>query len=482
MSEAASTPGAATKDATTQIPDASDSDSDDDWLPGPGSIHDHPLAVVDPFPFLKLAADERRVVLSFLLGARSYPLGGRAPGAPERVRFSAVEALRTLTFHARSIKAVCRDVAADVRVLEGAPRRAHRSVATPLAWLKGLWDAEIIPGMEYTASSYVLEGCRERAAVAERGNLALAMYQRLGQHCRPRIISIKTPGHWRKRRTDAVKHFFRFQGSPLGEREHKQLSWAHTRTSTSGEMHAPVDATLLKSLCATAFDSFLEGLRSAVLSGTMWTLHVEGVQVLYRGGFVDDDDEEWADGEWLRGDDDDFDALDAGLAAFFGAEAMRRPPWVQAWCNHYGRPPVTRIRDIVDLIGRRPSSFNLTDRSAKAPAAVINVGFDDDIQAMEQPDIHNPTGPPAFMQLGPGISARCRAASYSWRDDVAFKIRTGNLWGLGVPEGSYFTCRGVVESGMGDTFPPSLDRASLFVPIVEGVFDAMCTCRIVGLN
>ena len=109
MSKAASKP--ATKDATTQIPDASD--SDDDWLPGPGSIHDHPFAVVDPFPFLKLAEDERRVVLSFLLGARSYPLGGRAPGAPERVRFSAVEALRTLTFHARSIKAVCRDVAAD---------------------------------------------------------------------------------------------------------------------------------------------------------------------------------------------------------------------------------------------------------------------------------------------------------------------------------------------------------------------------------
>ena len=230
MSEAASTPGAARKDATTQFPpdpDASGSDSDDDWLPGPGTIHDHPFAVVDPFPFLKLAADERRVVLSFLLGARSYPLGGRAPGAPERVRFSAVEALRTLTFHARSIKAVCRDVAADVRVLEGAPRQAHRSVATPLAWLKGLWDAEIIPGMEYTASSYVLEGCRERAAVARRGNLALAMYQRLGQHCRPRIISIKTPGHWRKRRTDAVKHFFRFQGSPLGEREHKQQKTLH---------------------------------------------------------------------------------------------------------------------------------------------------------------------------------------------------------------------------------------------------------------
>ena len=240
-------------------------------------------------------------MLSFLLGARSYPLGAR--GAPERVRFSAVEALRTLTFHARSIKAVCKDVAADVRCSKA------RLTSPPVG--RDATSSQGLCGIKHQGWTSAL--CA-RAPGASRGRgrgLALAKGQRLGQHCRPRIISIKTPGHWRKRRTDAVKHFFEYQGSPLGEREHKQLSWAHTRTSTSGEMHAPVDATLLKSLCATAFDSFLEGLRSAVLSGTMWTLHVEGVQVLYRGGFVDDDDEEWADGEWLRGDDDDFDALDA---------------------------------------------------------------------------------------------------------------------------------------------------------------------------
>ena len=239
-------------------------------------------------------------MLSFLLGARSYPLGGRAPGAPERVRFRRGSSPYTDISRAEHQSCLQGRRGPTCDVLESAPGQAHRSVATPLAWLKGLWDAPNTQGMESLASSYVLEGCRERAAVAERGNLALAMYQRLGQHCRPRIISIKTPGHWRKRRTDAVKHFFEYQGSPLGEREHKQLSWAHTRTSTSGEMHAPVDATLLKSLCATAFYSFLEGVSSAVLSGIMWTLHVEGVQVLYRGGFVDDDDEEWADGEWLR--------------------------------------------------------------------------------------------------------------------------------------------------------------------------------------
>ena len=87
MSEAASTPGAATKDATTQFPpdpDASGSDSDDDWLPGPGTIHDHPFAVVDPFPFLKLAADERREELStgaWCSRARALLRRGSAPHA-----------------------------------------------------------------------------------------------------------------------------------------------------------------------------------------------------------------------------------------------------------------------------------------------------------------------------------------------------------------------------------------------------------------
>ena len=112
---------------------------------------------------------------------------------------------------------------------------------------------------------------------------------------------------------------------------------------------------------------------------------------------------------------------------------------------------------------------------------MINVSFPDDIQAVEQPNTHNPTGPPAFMQLGPEIKAHCRAGSHSWRD-VAFKIQTGNFWDPGVPKGSYYTCQGVVERGMGEDPPLGPDRASLFVPIVEGVFDAMCTCRIVGLN
>ena len=146
-----------------------------------------------------------------------------------------------------------------------------------------------------------------------------------------------------------------------------------------------------------------------MLSGIMWTSRRRRPGYV-SGGFVDDDDEEWADGEWPRGDDDDFDALDAGLAAFFGADAMRRPPWVQTWCNKYGRPSVTRIRDIVDLIGRRLVVSTSQTEASKAPAAVINVSFPDDIQAVEQPNTHNPTGPPAFMQLGPEIKAHAALA------------------------------------------------------------------------
>ena len=87
---------------------------------------------------------------------------------------------------------------------------------------------------------------------------------------------------------------------------------------------------------------------------------------------------------------------------------------VQAWCNAYGRPPVTRIRDIVNLIGR-PRIVSTSQTEAPCPAAVINVGFDDDIQAVEQPDIHNPTGPPAFMQLGPEIGGPPRRRAPSSR-------------------------------------------------------------------
>ena len=165
--------------------------------------------------------------------------------------------------------------------------------------------------MESLASSWhVLEGCRERAAVAVAAISRWLCTSASGSIAGPVSSPLK------RRAIGASEgltpsNIFLSQGSPL--RRHKQLSWAHTRTSTSGEMHAPVDATLLKSLCATAFDSFLEGLRSAVLSGIMWTLHVEGVQVLYQGGFVDDDDERRMSCAAI---DDDFSALDAGLAAF----------------------------------------------------------------------------------------------------------------------------------------------------------------------
>ena len=73
----------------------------------------------DPFPFLKLAEDQRRVVLGFLLGVAWRPSPPppppsffMAPVLPDRrVRFSALASIRTMTFHSRSIKAVCSAVA-----------------------------------------------------------------------------------------------------------------------------------------------------------------------------------------------------------------------------------------------------------------------------------------------------------------------------------------------------------------------------------
>ena len=139
------------------------------------SVEDQPLAYADPFPFLRLREDLRRNVLEYVLGASwrgvqdidghlYNPENKEGFDKPKRVTFSAVASLRTLTFHASSIKAVCRAVAIDVRVLE-------KTVAKPSAWLQGLWHVTT------TASrALALENCRMRALVAGRANLAADMF------------------------------------------------------------------------------------------------------------------------------------------------------------------------------------------------------------------------------------------------------------------------------------------------------------------
>lgn len=100
-----------------------------DWHRGYGFLNivdANPLDYVDPFPFMRLREDLRRNVLEFVIGAswngvRTLPEPWTFPDErPEHLRFafSAAASMRTLTFHARSIKAVCTAVATDVRLLE----------------------------------------------------------------------------------------------------------------------------------------------------------------------------------------------------------------------------------------------------------------------------------------------------------------------------------------------------------------------------
>ena len=439
----------------------------------------------DPFPFLKLPEDQRRVVLGFLLGVAWRPSPPppppsffMAPVLPDRrVRFSALASIRTLTFHSRSIKAVCSAVATDVRVLE-------RTVARPGAWLTALWGITPHPGMQHLAMDYGLAACRERAEVAGRGNLALEVYSRLKPQRRSRVVSFKTPSHWPKKRTDAIKKYYaEHQREYEGREAHRRLQphdprefvWAHVRVRPAEEMLAmtPVDPTLLRTLYRTAFRSFVEGLRERT-----WTLLVSKVTISCPLSVRRSD-----------ATDEDHDALEAGLAAFFGADKMREAPWVQAWANksaisyeevkrkqydpsHWhdvSRPPVTRIRDIRDDTGF-DSFVQLTEDDC-ATAATIDIAFDDDASF----DVD--TGyvkERATLEIGPVLSARCRTGSQD-STDSRFQIE--------ISPAAHREDEPIAAPAHFEALrTKNLDSASLFMPIVDGVFNVVCECRIAGLS
>ena len=437
----------------------------------------------DPFPFLKLPEDQRRVVLGFLLGVAWRPSPPppspsvfMAPVLPDRrVRFSALASIRTLTFHSRSIKAVCSAVATDVRVLE-------RTVARPGAWLTALWGITPHPGMQHLPMDYGLEACRERAEVAGRGNLALEVYSRLKPQRRSRVVSFKTPSHWPKKRTDAIKKYYaEHQREYEGREAHRRLQphdprefvWAHVRVRPAEEMLAmtPVDPTLLRTLYRTAFRSFVEGLRERT-----WTLLVSKVTISCPLSVRRSD-----------ATDEDHDALEAALAAFFGADKMREAPWVQAWANKsavsyeyvkrmrydpsswhdVSRPPVTRIRDIRD---DWDSFVHLTEDDC-ATAATIDIAFDDDASF----DVD--TGyvqQRATLHIGPVLSARCRTGS---------QVCTDSRFQIEISPAAHREDEPIAAPEHFEALrTKNLDSASLFMPIVDGVFNVVCECRIAGLS
>ena len=456
-----------------------------------------PLEVVEPFPFETLDADLRRNVLTFVLtaptdGATSVlrVVKRKNKGEYPRVPESATMALRTLVHHTRTIKAVSTAVCADVRVLE-------KTVVKPEKWLEGLWLVEA----GARSRDQALAECRQRTVVAGRANIAVELYSRLG-HCGDRReVVVKCPATWPEQRAKEARDIFQMGGEYGAEEEENkdiELSWAHTRCKPAEEVHglAPVDAKYLKALASAAFGGFVDAVRHL----PSWTLLVTDVKLLYIGGYLEttDDNGVRTGRTRARGDAADYDALDAGLAAFFGEETVRRAPWVKAWCNgrraypyddeefttvdpqgvrakilarrhDASRPPLTRIRDAdkdellpmgdLQLAG---NDFSFASDKPPLSAATIDITFADDAQAAEQAPFQYepPNSPPSFTFIQGIDSLTCRGGGTCGNlDDVKFKIKTH------------------VHSRA-----KNLEDAILWVPIVEGVFQVLCSCKIVGLS
>ena len=451
-----------------------------------------PLEVVEPFPFETLDADLRRNVLTFVLTA---PTDGatsalrvvkrKSTGKYPRVQESATMALRTLVHHTRTIKAVSTAVCADVRVLE-------KTVVKPEKWLEGLWLVEA------GTRDQALAECRQRTVVAGRANAVVELYSRLG-HCSDRREEVvKCPATWPEQRVEESKLIF-----DLGGRHHRghknqdvELSWAHVRCKPPEEVHAlaPVDAKYFKALASAAFGGFVDAARHL----PSWTLLVTSVKLLYIGGYLEtrDDNGVLTGRTRARTDAADYDALDAGLAAFFGEETVRRAPWVKAWCNgshatpydeeefaaasgiraqilaqqhDASRPPLTRIRDAdkdeLFLLGDLQlagNDFGFVSDKPLLSAATIDITFADDAEGAEQAPFQHesPNSPPSYTFIQGIDSLTCRGGGTCGNlDDVKFKIKTH------------------VHSRA-----KNLEDAILWVPIVEGVFQVLCGCKIVGLS
>ncbi len=451
-----------------------------------------PLEVVEPFPFETLDADLRRNVLTFVLTAPTDGVTSalrvvkrKSTGKYPRVPESATMALRTLVHHTRTIKAVSTAVCADVRVLE-------KTVVKPEKWLEGLWLVEA------GTRDQALAECRQRIVVAGRANAVVELYSRLG-HCSDRREEVvKCPATWPEQRASDAKVIF-----DLGGRHHRghknqdvELSWAHVRCKPPEEVHAlaPVDAKYFKALASAAFGGFVDAARHL----PSWTLLVTSVKLLYIGGYLEtrDDNGVLTGRTRARTDAADYDALDAGLAAFFGEETVRRAPWVKAWCNgshatpydeeefaaasgiraqilaqqhDASRPPLTRIRDAdkdellpmgdLQLAG---NDFGFVSDKPLLSAATIDITFADDAEGAEQAPFQHesPNSPPSYTFIQGIDSLTCRGGGTCGNlDDVKFKIKTH------------------VHSRA-----KNLEDAILWVPIVEGVFQVLCGCKIVGLS
>ena len=490
-------------------------------------IWEQPLAVVQPFPFLSLPDVLRGRVLEFVLVASEGSTLRLPRGCfPDRVPYSAAASLRTLAFHSRSIKAVCKAVAGDTRLIE-------RRIATPAAWLKALWDrnagaalecplcldagvqvkvgcgccfcakclgdwrAKTPRGMKTLCptcrtpvdpvtrhEAVVLEECRERAQVARCANLALEMYNRLDYNVdtarrgnRP-DVSLRTPKDWCPARARAVRALFHDEDNQGEGNPEPELAWAHARIRSPEEMRGtglgPVAREGLTELWDMAFGRFIERF----VRKKRWTLIVDCVELQYRGRMD-------KDGEWLHGTDADYDKAEAALESFFGAETMRADPWIHAWCNKcehpypagvgYSKdcgysghdanaPPITRMRDVLDMGGCRVETLELAENFSRYRVGQLPL-------AAATVEISIAEG--ASITGQGNISGPYDLSPYYFIDPgVVARCRSGS------PKGKKVSFKIATSVGKAK----SLDQAIVFVPLVRGVFDATLHCHIAGLS
>jgi len=445
----------------------------------------------DPMRFLKLRPDLRTAVLEFIVSASDGSLRAMRrnkidENGRERVPQSAAASLRTLTFHTRSIKAVCSVVRADMQLLE-------LTIASPRRWLENLW---LITEPE---DDLALAQCRRRATTALRANLLRVQLSQYGTACdaKPEVVA-KVPASWDERRKNVVKNVRDAKledGSALNKcsdtfKREAELFWARMQVRSPDEVAgaSPVDHKFLNSQIDNTWRGFGE-----LVQNTKWTLLVSKVQLVYRGRQLD--------GAWTDATTEAYDALDAGLVDYFGADTLRAAPWIQAWTNAYpapfhwsetyhqecrnfrqeyveakwhdpDRPPVTRIRDI-NKFGQRcdacltenADSIHYHALKMSRPilsAATIDIHFTDNLdpgpQAMDEGWAQYPLY--YFLTNNEIISgtAKCRTGTKTC-DTAKFKLRTNSV-----------------------SKAAHLDQAVLFVPIVDGVFDVSLQCSVVGLN
>mmetsp|Transcript_29992 Transcript_29992/g.90166 ORF Transcript_29992/g.90166 Transcript_29992/m.90166 type:complete len:508 (+) Transcript_29992:310-1833(+) len=446
----------------------------------------------DPMRFLKLRPDLRTAVLEFIVSASDGSLRAMRrnkidENGRERVPQSAAASLRTLTFHTRSIKAVCSVVRADMQLLE-------LTIASPRRWLENLW---LITEPE---DDLALAQCRRRATTALRANLLRVQLSQYGTACdaKPEVVA-KVPASWDERRKNVVKNVRDAKledGSALNKcsdtfKREAELFWARMQVRSPDEVAgaSPVDHKFLNSQIDNTWRGFGE-----LVQNTKWTLLVSKVQLVYRGRQLD--------GAWTDATTEAYDALDAGLVDYFGADTLRAAPWIQAWTNAYpapfhwsetyhqecrnfrqeyveakwhdpDRPPVTRIRDI-NKFGERCRLMNLTENSdwvnlkfLKRPilsAATIDLELAGDLVNHSGPQAMGEgwTKYPSYYFLCDGDDSagtvRCRTGTKAV-DKCKFKLRTTSV-----------------------SKAAHLDQAVVFVPIVAGVFDVTLQCSVVGLN